>query len=245
MASFVMIHGAWHGGWCFDPLRQRLEGAGHRLIAPDLPGMGGDEETLGRVTLDGWAQFVADLCRAQRPDPVILCGHSRGGLVISQAAEAAPEAIDALVYLCAMLLPPGMSRAAWKADQLPNPDFEAIIAPTDSGNGTVIDRAGAAAVFAQLSPPDLAAAAMARLVADPVQPQTAPLHLTDARYGSVPRHYVECRHDRTIALADQRRMQAAQPCATVTALDADHSPFLSAPAALAETLLSIAVGATR
>ena len=90
-----MIHGAWHGGWCFDPLRQRLEDEGHGVFTPDLPGMGGDDAALGRVTLEDWGQFAADMCAAQRPGSVILCGHSRGGLVISEAAEAAPEAIDA------------------------------------------------------------------------------------------------------------------------------------------------------
>jgi pimeloyl-ACP methyl ester carboxylesterase len=220
-----------------------LEDAGHSLVAPDLPGMGGDATALAGVTLDGWADFTADLCRAQ-PSPVILCGHSRAGLIISQAAEAAPEAIDALVYICAMLLPSGMSRAAWKADQVPNPDFDAIIAPTGCGSGTIIDGAGAAAVFAQLSPPELAAAAAQRLVAEPSAPRSTPLHLTQARYGSVPRHYIECLQDRTIPIADQRRMQAMQPCASVTSLDADHSPFLSTPAALAAALLAIASGVT-
>jgi pimeloyl-ACP methyl ester carboxylesterase len=243
MTTFVMIHGSWHGGWCFDTVQGMLEDAGHSLVAPDLPGMGGDAAALAAVTLDGWAEFTADLCRTQ-PAPVILCGHSRGGLIISQAAEAAPEAIDALVYICAMLLPSGISRAAWKADQMPNPDLAAITTPIGCGSGTIVDGARAAAVFAQLSPPELAAAASQRLVADPAAPRSTPLHLTEARYGSVPRHYIECLQDRTIPIADQRRMQASQPCASVTSLDADHSPFLSAPHELASALLAVASAVT-
>jgi pimeloyl-ACP methyl ester carboxylesterase len=239
MATFVMIHGAWHGGWCFDPLRERLEAAGHTLIAPDLPGMGGTAEVLKTTTLEDWAEFAARICRAQ-PGPVILCGHSRGGIVISQAAEAAPEAIDALVYICAMLLPSGLSRAEWKAQQVPNPEFDAILSPVPGG--TVIDAANAAPVFGQLSPPDQIAQACGRLLAEPDIPRATPLRLSEARYGSVPRHYIECLHDRTIPLADQRRMQEMSPCASVTALEADHSPFLSAPAALADALLTIAAG---
>src|SRR4051812_29285642 len=113
MASFVMIHGAWHGGWCFEPLRARIEGAGHRLVAPDLPGMGGDDETLARVTLDQWAEFVVKACRAQ-PGPVLLCGHSRAGIVLSQAAERDPEAMACLVYICAVLMPTGVSRVEFR-----------------------------------------------------------------------------------------------------------------------------------
>jgi pimeloyl-ACP methyl ester carboxylesterase len=239
MATFVMIHGAWHGGWCFDALRPLLAAKGHHMIAPDLPGMGGDEATLAAVTLEGWAEFAVATCR-DADAPVILCGHSRGGIVISEAAEAAPESIAALVYICAMLIPSGQSRADMRAANQPNPGFDAIRSTIPSGS--VIDARGAAAVFAQLSPPDLAATAMARLVTEPEAPTNTPLQLTDARYGKVPRHYIECLNDRAITIEDQRRMQATLPCASVTTLDTDHSPFLSAPNDLANALLAIAEG---
>jgi pimeloyl-ACP methyl ester carboxylesterase len=239
MASFVMIHGAWHGGWCFEPLRARLEAAGHRLVAPDLPGMGGDDAALAEVTLDQWAEFAVETCRAQA-GPVLLCGHSRGGIVLSQAAELDPGAMDALIYICAMLIPNGVSRTEFQQDQQANPAFAAIVRPTAGGEGTVIDAEHAGAVFAQLSPPALVAEQLARLAAEPNAPRATPLRLTPARFGSVPRHYVECLHDRTIPISDQRRMQALQPCASVTTLAADHSPFLSAPDALAGALLGLA-----
>lgn len=239
MATFVMIHGAWHGGWCFDMLRPLLAAKGHQMIAPDLPGMGGDEATLAAVTLDGWGNFVADICR-KADGPVVLCGHSRGGIVISEAAERAPNRIAALVYICAMLIPSGQSRADMRAMNQPNPDFDAI--RLQIPHGTVIEPTGAIAVFAQLSPPELASAAIARLVAEPNAPSNTPLELTDARYGSVPRHYIECLNDRAITIADQRRMQSVLPCASVTTLDTDHSPFLSAPNELADALIAIAEG---
>jgi len=241
MASFVMIHGAWHGGWSFEPLRARLEGAGHRLVAPDLPGMGGDDETLATVTLDQWAEFAVETCRAL-PGPVLLCGHSRGGIVLSQAAERDPGAMAALVYICAVLMPGGISRVKFREGQAPNPAFQAIIRPTPGGHGTIIDRENAAPVFAHLSPPERVAEALSRLVAEPNGPRQTPLELSPERYGSVPRHYIECLHDRTIPIEDQRWMQSLQPCASVTTLDADHSPFLSAPDALADALIGLAKG---
>lgn len=238
MATFVLIHGSWHGGWCFDAVRARLEAAGHAVIAPDLPGMGGDEDALAAVTLQGWADFVADLCRTAPQRPVILCGHSRGGLVISQAAQTAPEAIDALVYICAMMLPDGLSRAGFKAMEGPNPAFDALIEPTPGGHGTRITGADPASVFAQLSPPDLVAQAMARLMDEPHGPRGTPLRLTPDRFGRLPRTYVECTEDRTIPLASQRRMQQLVPGARVETLWADHSPFLSRPEALSAILLA-------
>lgn len=239
MATFVLIHGSWHGGWCFDVLRPLLEAAGHSVIAPDLPGMGGDEATLAAVTLEGWAQFAADLCAQAPRRPVILAGHSRGGLVISQAAELAPQAIDTLVYICAMMLPDGVSRAAFKTQEAANPAFDALIAPVAHGHGTRITGADPAAVFAQLVPPELAAQAMARLVDEPHGPRSTPLRLSPERFGQVPRVYIECTDDRTIPLASQRRMQDLVPGARVETLWADHSPYLSRPEALAAMLLAL------
>lgn len=240
MATFVCVHGSWHGGWCFDPVRPALEGAGHQVVAPDLPGMGGDAAALRAVTLQGWAGFVADLCRSAPQRPVVLVGHSRGGLVISQAAELAPESIDVLVYVCAMMLPDGMSRAQFKHQEASTPEFDALISPVHDGAGTVVDPARAGAVFAQLSPPELVAQACARLVAEPHGPRSTPLELSAERFGRIPRHYIECTEDRTIRIESQRKMQAALPGAAVTTLEADHSPFFSQPEALARTLLHIA-----
>ncbi|OYY70250.1 alpha/beta fold hydrolase [Sphingomonas sp. 28-63-12] len=240
MASFILVHGSWHGGWCFDALRPLLEAQGHEMIAPDLPGMEPGAHDIAAITLNGWATTVADWCRQATQSPVILCGHSRGGLVISQAAELAPDTIDALVYICAMLMPPGMARSAFKRLQQANPAFDAIIHSLPGGGGTVIDPTNAAAVFCHQAPPAIAAAAMARLVPEPAGPRATPLVLTAARYGRVPRHYIECSEDRTIPIADQRAMQAMQPCASVATLPADHSPFLTMPDALAARLIAIA-----
>ncbi len=237
MATFVLIHGSWHGGWCFDAVIALLEAKGHHVIAPDLPGMGGTKDALAAVTLEGWAAFAADLCRAAPQRPVVLAGHSRGGLVVSQAAEAAPEAIDALVYICAMMLPDGMSRAEFKALEQPNPDFDAMIIPVHDGVATLVDPLLAPAVFAQLSPPDQVAAAMARLVAEPHPPRTTMMRTTAARWGSLPRTYIECSADRTIPPSSQRLMQQLVPGAKVVTLDADHSPFLSRPAELVAALI--------
>ena len=233
MATFILIHGSWHGGWCFDLVRERLEAAGHHVETPDLPGMGADEEGLGAVTLDGWAEFVADLCRRAPQRPVVLAGHSRGGLVVSQTAEKAPDAIDALVYICAMMLPDGVSRADFKRMEGPNPLFDALISPTPGGHGTVITGKNPEEVFAQLSPSDLAAQAMTRLVAEPHGPRSTPLRLTPERFGRLPRIYIECTADRTIPIGSQLGMQQRVTGARVVTLWADHSPCLSRPEALA------------
>ncbi len=241
MAGFVLIHGSWHGGWCFDAVAALLRAAGHTVLAPTLPGMGGDEAALRAVTLPGWGTFAAQQCADLKARlggaPVVLAGHSRGGLVVSTAAEQHPETMDALVYICAMMLPDGMSRAAFKALEEPTPDFDALISPVHGGAGTVVDPAGAGAVFAQLSPPELVAAALPRLLAEPHGPRSTPIAVTAERWGRLPRTYVECTQDRTIPIASQRKMQAMSPGAKVVTLDSDHSPYLCCPRQLAEALI--------
>lgn len=240
MAGFVLIHGSWHGGWCFDPVVEILRARGHIVVAPTLPGMGGTAEEMAAVTLDSWGEFAAQHCRALKQEmggaPVVLAGHSRGGLVISTAAEVDPAAMDALVYICAMMLPAGMSRAQFKELEGPNPAFDAIISKVHGGIATVIDAACAGPVFAQVSPPDLVTQVLPRLLAEPHAPRSQPLHLTPERYGRLPRTYVECTLDRTIPIESQRTMQAYSPGAHVVTLEADHSPYLSRPVELANAL---------
>lgn len=242
MAGFVLIHGSWHGGWCFDPVAELLRARGHTVAAPTLPAMGGTAEEMAAITLDEWGEFAAQHCRSMKEQtgggPVVLAGHSRGGLVVSTAAEHDPEVMDALVYICAMMLPSGVSRAEFKALEEPNPDFDAIISKVHGGVATVVDPSRAGPVFAQISPPDLVAGVLPRLLAEPHGPRSVPLQLTSDRWGSRPRTYIECTADRTIPIASQRRMQAMSPGARIVTLDADHSPYLSRPVELADALES-------
>jgi len=239
MASFLLIHGAWHGGWAFDRLRPMLEAAGHATAAPDLPGMGARAAVLGKVTLRGWADFVIEAARAL-PPPVILCGHSRGGIILSVAAERAPERFAALVYIAAFLNPDGRSLNDMAAAMPRDPLFAAGLTPVGHGAGVTIAPQAAIHAFYNGCAPEDQQASAARLVTEPLRPFAEPVRVSAARFGRVPRHYVECLDDRTIPLAAQRAMQAALPCASVTTLGSGHSPFLSMPDALARALLTIA-----
>ncbi len=239
MASFLMIHGAWHGGWCFDRLRAPLAAAGHAMAAPDLPGMGGGPKALAAVTLAGWARFIMETAAAL-PRPVILCGHSRGGIVVSSAAELAPERFAGLVYIAAMLVPDGRSLYDMRAGGADDAAFDAGLSPVAGGLAVALAPDVATAHFCHLGTPADQAMVAARLRPEPVRPLGTKLRLSDARYGSLPRHYIACRHDRMIPLALQQAMEAGQPCASVTTLESDHAPFLGAPEELAAALIIIA-----
>lgn len=245
MAGFILIHGAMHGGWCFDAVADILRAKGHSVAAPDLPGMGGDEETLRTTTLDDWTAFLVGELRAMRAmigdAPLVLAGHSRGGINISAAAEAAPELIDALVYITALMAPSGMSGHTLFASLPRDERMEALLATRAANDGPIVFDADAAIpLFAQCTPPAIARAAMSRLVAEPMGSFGAETRLTPERFGAIPRTYIECLQDRALPIVRQRAMQEMVPGARVVTLDADHSPFLCMPQELAHALLDAA-----
>src|SRR5207245_11535880 len=82
MAHFVLVHGSWHGGWCWDRVAMLLRGAGHRVDAPDLAGLGADRTNLAGITLATWRDQIVALAD-EALAPVVLVRHSPGGLVSS------------------------------------------------------------------------------------------------------------------------------------------------------------------
>ena len=108
MSVYVLIHGAFHGGWAWEKITPLLEKEGHTVIAPDLPGHGKDNTPVSDITLQAYTDTVCNILDSQS-EPVILVGHSLGGISISQAAEARPEKVRTLVYLAALLQQNGES----------------------------------------------------------------------------------------------------------------------------------------
>src|SRR5580692_1596120 len=96
--TFLLIHGAWHGGWCWRRVAPLLEPKGHQAVAADLPGHGADQTPTAPVTPESYTARICEIAGAQS-EPVILVGHSMGGIAITQAAEDCPDKIRALVYL--------------------------------------------------------------------------------------------------------------------------------------------------
>lgn len=108
MASFVLVHGAWYGGWCWKRVRKALQAAGHDVYTPTLTGVGDRSHLLSRdVNLDTHIQDVINLITWEELTDVVLCGHSYGGCVISGVGDRMPERIRSLVYLDAFVLEDG------------------------------------------------------------------------------------------------------------------------------------------
>lgn len=235
MTTLILVHGACHGGWCWEMVVPPLEAAGYRVLAPDLPELPLTE----REPVARWGELVAELAeREARNDRVALVGHSRGGTVVSAAAEAAPDAIARLVYLAASLLPRGQTmNGAWRA--FTDQPAEWVAADADGLSFTIAPGVYHR-LFCPMADAETAARAEAQLRAEPIAAFMTPLRISDDRFGRIPRAYIETSRDQIIPLAFQRSMQAALPCGQVITLDADHSPFLAMPERLAETLAALA-----
>jgi pimeloyl-ACP methyl ester carboxylesterase len=104
MATFVLVHGAWHGGWCWKRVRPLLAARGHEVFTPTLSGVGERSHLLRReVGLETHITDVVNVMRWEELSDVVLCGHSYGGMVISGVADRLPDRIRSLVYVDAFV----------------------------------------------------------------------------------------------------------------------------------------------
>jgi pimeloyl-ACP methyl ester carboxylesterase len=110
MATFVLVHGAWHGSWCWTRVRPALQALGHDVFTPTLTGVGERSHLLSpHVNLDTHIDDIVNLMKWEDLAHVVLCGHSYAGAVISGVAARVPERISALIYLDAFVLEDGES----------------------------------------------------------------------------------------------------------------------------------------
>ena len=237
MSTYVLIHGAWHGGWCWKKVIPLLEKEGHTVVAPDLPGHGEDKKPIAEISLQAYTDRVCQILDEQ-PEPVILVGHSMGGVVITQTAEYRPEKIKKLVYLTAFLLQNGEFLLMHA-----EPDTEALVLPNlimseDESYANVKEEALKEAFYADCSDEDVAFA-KSQLVPQAAAPLATPVNTTEENFGRVPRVYIACSRDKAISPSIQENLYTALPCEKVITLDTSHSPFFSAPEELANHLLSI------
>ena len=220
-ATVVLVHGAWHGGWCWDKVVPLLTDAGVGSVAVELP------------FTDLAADVGATTAAIDAVDgPVVLVGHSYGGIVISEAGNH--PSVRHLVYVCAFAADAGRSAASAVDEQT---------TPTELGKGFVIDdglvtldRAIARACFYGDCDPAEADAALDRL--RPIAFACFTDTVTTAAWRTKPSTYALCTEDRAVHPDLQRALAAG--CTTVVEWPTSHSPFLSQPALVADLLVNVA-----
>lgn len=235
MARIVLVHGAWSTGATWAALAPLLEAAGHAVTALTLPGHGDDPTPPDQVGLSDYAAHVAQVLRAG--PPAVLVGHSMGGMVISAAAELAPERVKRLIYIAAFLPKDGQSLLDLIKTQAA-PGIRDAVRPGPKG-ATVLDPALAADVLFQDATPDARAIGLAGLTRQPNKGQTEPARLSEARFGRIARDYILCTDDLTVSPELQRAMLAATPGTTEHELSTGHVPQLTAAPELARLMSQI------
>lgn len=232
----VLVHGAWHGAWCWSALQSELDRRGVPSIAIDLPGHGASTSSL--TDMHGDARCVADTLQVLRDrgvDEPVLVGHSYGGAVISQAAVFHPN-IAHLVYVAAFALNDGESvMSALLSFPPASVGLQAAMSSRDDGNTTLDPSLAKPALYGNCD--SIAAdAALERLSPQPMITMTQPM--TGSPRSTIESTYVLCRRDDSVHPSHQEIM--ASRCATTVELDTDHSPFLSMVRETADILESIA-----
>jgi pimeloyl-ACP methyl ester carboxylesterase len=219
-ARVVLVHGAWHGAWCWDRVAAECESLGLEVQAPELAFLGFDSD-------------VAEVRKAiGGPDnSVVLCGHSYGGMVITAAASGS-TAVKRLVYLAAMQPDAGETMGEIIVRE-PSMIMEALI--EGPGGSLMIDPARLHEVVYADSDP--AAVDVIAPLLRPMDLSTDPPLATEPAWRTIPSTYIACTNDRVIPVAAQRWM-AERAGSEVVEWGNDHSPFLTRPRDLAEILAS-------
>jgi pimeloyl-ACP methyl ester carboxylesterase len=212
MTTFALVHGAWHGAWCWEQLTPLLQHAGHDVVTMDLP----SED--GAATFDTYADVV---CAALdgRGDDVVLVGHSYGGNTVPLVAARRP--LRHLVYLCAMIPDVGRSLFDQLGDEMEmlNPAYE---------QGLSVPDEQLRQVWTDL---DLACAMFYSDCGEP---------FSLVEFPAVKTTYVVCSEDQILRPEWSRRTARDRVGAELIELPGDHSPFYSRPAVLADVLLGLA-----
>ncbi len=214
MARFILIHGAFRGGWAWDRVRPGLEAEGHQVLNPTLS-LGGE------VTLSGWASDIADLIDEASPaKDLCIVGHSQGGIVALAAVGQRPDAVRRLILLDSPIPTAGQTAA----DVLPHevrhaygdPPREAWLAPTPTGDPWVDSR----------------------LVSAPVAPAYDPVD-SGGRAATVDTAYVFCSRSGPGVPATYSRKAFDAAGRAYRLIDADHDAPLLQPALVVELLLEL------
>jgi pimeloyl-ACP methyl ester carboxylesterase len=228
LSRFVLVHGAYHGAWCWDQLRPELEGRGHRVATADLPC---EDPNAGA---DAYASAVLDAA-GYSDEPAIVVAHSLGGLTAPLVAERMPARL--VVFLCALLPAVGQSfddqHAGMETGFVPS----ALTTGVADGSASWPEQ-GAVEMFFHDCPPALAHDSARRLRRQHwlVTAETTPLRA----WPDVHSAYVVTTEDRVIAPAYQRRLARDRLGVEPVEIASGHSPFLSHPAELAALLDALA-----
>jgi len=233
--TFVLVHGAWHGGWCWRAVADRLRAAGHLVFTPTQTGLGERAHLLAKSnTLDVFVEDIVNVIRMEQLEDVVLVGHSFGGITISGVADRIPKQLRHLVYLDALILQNGQTAFS----QLPDDVVAARIKAADESSGGLSLPQPPAAAFGLTREVDQKMIA-SRLTPHPLSTYNSPLKLQNPVGNGVPRTYITCTAPMYTALAKTRTWVKAQGW-PMQDIATGHDAMVAAPEELTAMLTKLA-----
>lgn len=230
--TFVLVHGAWYGGWCWDGVAQALRAQGHQVSTPTCPGLGEQAHLLSKdISLTTFITSITDHIRYENLSDVVLVGSGFGGVVISGVADRIPHALKSLVFIDAMVLDSGLSV------------FEAQPAAITKKRQEQAEREGKGIA---IPPPPIStygnldkqtlAWLSERLTPQPLGTYQEKLVLNHPLGNGIARIYVDCAASPFAPLVEVKKKLRRQAGWKWVELDTHHDPMISEPHALADFL---------
>jgi len=237
VATYVLVHGGGHGGWCYQPVARLIRAEGHEVYAPTLTGLGERRHLLSsRVGLGTHITDVANVLHFEDLTSVILVGHSYGGMVITGVADRVPERVGQLVYLDGAIPEDGESLAEMTPEIM---SAARAAGRTVDGVEVVLWPGPEAGRAYGVTDPGTLAWMQERLSPHPWASFAEPLRLADpAGVKKIPRTNINCTE--TLSRRPAHRAGRAHEADRVWDIDTGHDLMITEPAAVAAMLLRLA-----
>jgi len=232
--TFVLVHGAWHGGWCWADVASRLRSRGHRVVTPTQTGLGERSHLISKaITLDTFIADVMNVIKWQDLHDVVLVGHSFGASTVSGVADRMRERVRQLIYLDGLMLDDGLSPSSVP----PKAILEARLKAAQESSGGLSMPAPPAAAFG-VTDAKQAQWLEARLTPHPVSVYTSPLRLANPVGNGLPRTYIMCTDPYYEPLEASHRWAKAAgwPCVEIAT---GHDAMVTQPERLAQLLIEL------
>jgi len=235
MATFVLVHGAWHGGWCWRAVADLLEAKGHKVFAPTLSGLADRSHLLtADISLETHIHDVANLIAWEELHDVVLCGHSYGGMVVTGAADKVAHKLHALVYLDAFVPQDGESLESYAPPHRITHMYEEAKLHGDGWKVPPLP------VTAWLDDPAQREWVEPKVTPHPLRCMNEPISLSGAHDTVARRMYILASANKPSAFHPFHERLTGEPGWDCHAIDGPHDLMVSHPAETAELLLKAA-----
>jgi len=237
MKRFVLIHGAWHGGWCWEGVIRILVKSGHTAEAPTMPGHSpGDDRS--KVTFNSYVEKIIEVLKKQ-PRPVIIVGHSSAGFLLQSAAPKLSDKIERLVFHNAFILPDGMAQFDVVPPEISRAMIEAAKASPD--NSVPVNEDFVRNVLMAGDTKELKDALIKRLTPQPLALFTTKVNTAAFNGLTIPRTVLFCKDDASLPPGAFLGMaQSLGKFDLNEIIPGGHETLFTKPGAVAQELIRIA-----